>query len=288
MYRQLSVVLVVPVLDEAGKIGEVVRRAPRAIVDEVVVVDDGSTDGSRDEAAAAGATVIELGRSQGVGVALRTGFEHVLATGAGAVVVAAGNNKDAPEEIPTLLEPIADDRADLVQGSRFLDAGGDLGDMPAYRRVAVRLHSQLFSRLAGCRVTDSTNGFRALRTSLLGDPNLDLDRSWLDAYELEPYLLLRAIKLGYRFVEAPVTKVYPDRALGQTKMRPVLDWWSILRPLADAAIGDRRLSRRYIRRDDRDRRGGRRPLGTQPHSQLPGPPRVPSGLGDRSRPPTPR
>jgi dolichol-phosphate mannosyltransferase len=282
------VVLVVPAFDEAGKIGEVVSRAPRAVVDEVVVVDDGSTDGSREEAAGAGATVIELGRTRGVGVALRTGFEHALSMGADIVAVAAGNNKDAPEEIPRLLDPIVDDRADLVQGSRFLQRRANLGDMPSYRRVAVRLHSQLFSALAGCRVTDSTNGFRAIRTSLLRQSNLELDRPWLDAYELEPYLLLRAIRLGYRFMEVPVTKRYPDRALGQTKMRPVVDWWSILRPLVYAAIGSERGSRRYIRRDDPDRRGGRGALGPQPHSHLPGPSGESSGLGHRSRPPTAR
>ena len=130
-----------------------------------------------------------------------------------------------------MLAPIARQGADLVQGSRWLSGRRNFGAMPAYRRLATRLHPLLFSLVARRRVTDSTNGFRALRTSVLRDPRIDLDQDWLDGYELEPYLYLSLIRLGYRCMEVGVTKVYPPKRLGQTKMRPVLDWWSILRPL---------------------------------------------------------
>jgi dolichol-phosphate mannosyltransferase len=75
---------------------------------------------------------------------------------------------------------------------------------------------------------------------VLTDPRLDLSPAWLDAYELEPYLYLRAIRLGYRTAEVPVTKIYPPKALGQTKMPPITGWWSILRPLVYVGLGLKR------------------------------------------------
>ena len=226
-----------PAFDEEGKIGEVVRRTPRDVVDEVLVVDDGSTDDTAGIARAAGATVISLGRTIGVGAAIREGYRYAREGGFDVAVVMAGNNKDSPEEIPFLLDPIADDRADFVQGSRFLKRDANFGDMPMYRRAATRLHPLLFSLVARRRVTESTNGFRAIRTRVLEDERIDLDQPWLDEYELEPYLYLRVIKCGYRTAEVPVSKVYPPKAIGQTKMKPVTGWWSILRPLWYAAIG---------------------------------------------------
>lgn len=230
MYRGLTVIAVVPAFDEERKIGRVVERMPREVVDEVLVVDDGSADRTADVAREAGAQVISLGAVRGVGAALRTAYAHAVERGFDTVVTAAGNNKDAPEEIPLLLDPIADGRADFVQGSRFLKRNADFGPMPFYRKVATRLHAMLFSIAARRRVTESTNGFRAIRRQVLADPRIHLAQGWLDGYELEPYLYLRTIQLGYRTAEVPVTKIYPAKSLGQTKMTPV-GWWSMLRPL---------------------------------------------------------
>jgi dolichol-phosphate mannosyltransferase len=240
MYRGLSVIAIVPVFNEEGKIGEVVARIPREIVDEILIADDGSTDGSADVARSFGAQVISLETTLGVGAALLAGYRYAIEHGYDVAVTVAGNNKDAPEEIPLLLDPIAEDRADFVQGSRFLKRGANLGAMPAYRQIATRLHPLLFSLVARRWVTESTNGFRAVRTSILSDPRLDLSQTWLRQYELEPYLYLRSIQLGYRTVEVPVTKIYPPKRLGQTKMKPITDWWSILRPLVYVGFGLRK------------------------------------------------
>lgn len=197
---------------------------------DVLVMDDGSTDGAVQAMRDLPIQILANDRNYGIGAAMKRVFAHSLERGYDILVIMAGNNKDDPTEIPRLVDPIVRGHADFVQGSRFLNGGG-YGNMPAYRRFATRLHPFLFSLVVGKKVTESTNGFRAFRTALLADSRIDWRQEWLDKYELEPYLLYQAIRLGYRHAEAPVTKVYPPKKLGYTKMKPITGWWSILRPI---------------------------------------------------------
>ncbi len=237
MYQGRRIMAIVPAYNEREKIGQVVARTPRDIVDTLLVVDDGSTDDTVDVARRGGAEVATLPAVLGVGCALRTGLERARREGYDVAVIMAGNNKDNPAEIPRLLDPICHEGCDLVIGSRFLAGGGYGGDMPAYRKLATRLHPWLMSRFTGKPLTETTNGFRAVRLAALDDPRIRLDQRWLDGYGLEVYLLYKLIVCGYRHTEVPCTKIYPPKRLGITKMKPVVGWWDILRPVLMLGLG---------------------------------------------------
>lgn len=231
MYKGKRIIALVPAHNEREKIARVVERTDHSMVDLMVVIDDGSTDDTAAVARASGAEILSLPTRCGVGAALRAGMELGRSQGYDIAVIMAGNNKDDPSEIPRLLDPICEQAFDFVMGSRYLAGGRFGGEMPLYRKFATRLHPWLMSRFAGKTLTESTNGFRAFKLSLLDDARINLHQRWLDAYGLEIYLLWKVIKLGYRHREVPCTKIYPPKAIGNTKMTPVLGWWSMLRPI---------------------------------------------------------
>lgn len=239
MYKGRKIIVLAPAHNEAAKIGRVVERTDFSVADTFLVIDDGSTDDTAQVAEARGATVLSLPNRQGVGAAIRAGIDYGRSHGFDIGLIVAGNNKDEPAEIPRLLDPICDADFDLVMGSRFLAGGGYGGDMPLYRKLATRLHPRLLSFFAGKRITESTNGFRAFKLSLMDDPRIKLHQSWLDAYGLEVYLLWKVLKLGYKHTEVPCTKIYPPRSIGNTKMQPITGWWSILRPVFLLGLGIR-------------------------------------------------
>lgn len=224
--------LVVPfVYNEGEKIRAELERFPTERPYTVMVMDDGSTDGATAGIEAKyGVQCLRHDRNYGVGRAFKTAFAHFLQSDYEVFVAFAGNNKDEPLEIPQLVKPLADGEADLVQGSRYL-LGGGFGNMPGYRILATKLHAWLLSLFVGKRLTESTNGFRAIHRRVLEDPRVNWRQDWLDQYELEPYVLFKAIKCGYRHLEVPCTKIYPQKSLGQTKMKAFIGWWSILRPV---------------------------------------------------------
>ena len=230
-----KVAAVVPAWNEAGKIGAVVRKVPRCFASCVIVVDDHSSDGTAEEARAAGAErVLRHERNRGVGAAIRTGLEAARQAGYEFAAILSGDDQHEPEELPRVLEPLFAGEADLVQGSRWLPGGATPG-IPPERRWLTRLYPVLFRLASGAPCTDGTNGLRAFRLALLDDPRIQLGQDWLDRYELEPYLLFQAVRCGYRVREVPVTVRYHGR--GTSKMHLLRDGWRILRPIVYLRLG---------------------------------------------------
>jgi dolichol-phosphate mannosyltransferase len=234
------VLCVAPAWNEGERIARVVRAVPRDLVETTVVVDDGSTDDTADHAERGGATVIRSGANRGVGAAIRSGIDYAIEHGYDIVVVVSGGGKTPPEQIPRLLDPIIKGHAELAQGSRYLE-GGEYLRMPLRRRLGTRGYTLLFSLFCGHRVTDASSGFRAFKVSLFNDKRMNLWQDWLDRYELEPYLLFKALRLRHKVVEVPVTIEYPKTdGIAFTKMRAITDWWKIFRPVIFLALGLKR------------------------------------------------
>jgi len=228
VYKNKRIILIVPVFNEEKRIGDVVRRAKGTSIDEVCVVDDGSNDKSPEIAKKEGATVIFNKGRKGIGAGIRNGIKYALSKKFNIIAVCAGNNKDNPKEISRLLKPITEDKYDYIQGSRYLE-GGKWGNMPMYRVIGSQIFSLFFSFLVGKRFTDVTNGFRAYTAEFVKDKRIDLNQEWLNGYELEYYLHYKAISLGFKIKEVPVTKIYPTKKT--SKIRPFIDWFHMVKPV---------------------------------------------------------
>jgi hypothetical protein len=165
-----SVVAGIPAYDEAEAIASVVTSvAPH--VDEVVVVDDGSDDGTAGLARRAGATVIEHGHNRGYGATLGTIFDHADAVGADHLVILDGDSQHDPDDVPRLVAEQRATGADIVVGSRFV-AGSDT-DLPFYRRAGLTVVNALANaglrlRYSAPGVSDTQSGFRAYNRDAIG------------------------------------------------------------------------------------------------------------------------
>jgi len=224
--------------NEARKIGRLIQQfqdpSVEAVVETILIIDDGSTDGSVEAIRAVGnprVVIISHGKNLGPGTAIRTGYNYAIKHGYDIFTLMAGNGKDDPRSIPPLVAPILEDKADYVQGSRFTKGGLSRG-LPMHRWIAMKLYTWTFSLALRKRLTDATNGFRAYRISLLTDPRIDWNQPWLGfSYEIEFYLLFKVNALKFRVAEVPVSKVYDfEKTESYTKVRPV-DWLKNLKPL---------------------------------------------------------
>jgi dolichol-phosphate mannosyltransferase len=230
----MNIAVVIPAYNEEAHIDHVVHDVKKVLrINRIYVVDDGSRDKTALLAAQAGAVVIKQPRNMGVGAALRAGFKKAREDGFDVVVVMGGDDQDDPRQIERLIDPIVKDGYDIVQGSRWV-AGGDTVNIPLFRRITTKAYALILRLCTGFNFTDGTNGFRAIRLTVFD--KINLDAAWLNRYELEPYILYKAVEFGFKVKEAAVTKSYRIEK-GYTKMVPFLDWWRILRPVIFLRLG---------------------------------------------------
>jgi len=188
----------IPCHDEGLAIGSVVLKT-RKYVDEVLVVDDGSTDDTAEVAEEAGAVVVSHGVNKGKGSAVKTSLGYAAEYGFDALVLLDGDGQHDPGEIPGLLEPILNDAADLVIGFR------SSGQMPVYRRFGRAVLDHVTG--AGGAVTDSQSGFRALNRKAIQQLAGTLKK---DDFSIESEMMRAAHDLNLRMAEVQIRCRYGD------------------------------------------------------------------------------
>ena len=174
--KTFRVVAGLPMYNEEETIGTVVTKT-LDFVDSVICVDDGSSDSGARIAEACGAIVHQHRVNRGYGGALKSLFRIAREMDADALVVLDSDGQHNPEDIPKLLEPIISEEADFVIGSRFIDGGGG-EDMPAYRRLGIKVITATSNLSSDLNIQDTQSGFRAFS-------KLAIDRLRFDAEGME-------------------------------------------------------------------------------------------------------
>jgi glycosyltransferase involved in cell wall biosynthesis len=207
MYRQLQVSVVIPAFNEARKIAATVESVPD-LADHIVVIDDASTDDTADATPLSRRVeLIRHGKNRGVGGAIATGYRRALEVGSDVAVVMAGDGQMDPEDLPSLLAPIAANTADYVKGNRFKHP--DIWSAMPTSRIVGNIVLSAATRLTSgySHVFDSQCGYTAIHRRALAA--IDLDVLWA-RYGYPNDLLSRLYVAGVRVEDVPVRPIYGE------------------------------------------------------------------------------
>jgi len=234
----LKSIFFVPIYNQAEQLpGVLAKLRERPLpCDEVLLVDNGCSDGSELLVRSSGFRFIRFDQNRGVGGACIAAADWALANGYDVLGALAGNGKMLPSEMDRILEPIGSGKFDYVTGSRFL-AEGHSPNLPAFRRTTIPLVTWAARCITGCRLTDATCGYRAYRLEILQRARFDWHATWLQGYSFEYYVYAKVLLSRiFRWVEVPITMRYPASKKNYSKIRPFTGWYDMLRPWVIARL----------------------------------------------------
>jgi glycosyltransferase involved in cell wall biosynthesis len=222
------VIALIPAHDEEPRIAAVIAGVESAL--PVVVIDDGSTDGTAEVARSTGATVVEQRPNQGKGAALRTGFRHALEAGADAVVTLDADGQHDPGEIPDLLAAWTVGSAtatELVIGRR------DFAAMPPTRRLSNSLGTVVLSAALGRWIPDNQSGYRVIGHRLMAA----MLESHDDGFAFEVEMIAVCLREGWPMAWAPIRTIYGDERSHIRPLRHLRDFLAVTRRARAVARG---------------------------------------------------
>jgi len=196
----MKLTILIPAYNEEGTIKQVIEEIPKSIESirdiEIIVIDDGSSDNTAKIALDNGAFVYSLTHNQGLAKAISYGFEKCLEHQADILVILDADNQYDPKEIPLLLKPIMEHKADIVLGDRQVNK---LDHMPLQKRIGNQMLSKLVSRLVGQKINDGQTGFRAFNKNALNKLQI------FSGYTYTQETLLQAKYKNLKIIEVPIT-----------------------------------------------------------------------------------
>jgi glycosyltransferase involved in cell wall biosynthesis len=211
---------VIPAYQEEKHVGEVAQRT-RAQLENVLVVDDGSTDATAERARSIGVDVVIHPQNRGKGESIKTGLRYWLERGSEYVVLLDADGQHLPEEISRFVDSAASEsNAKIFIGSRM----NDTSTMPLVRRVVNRYMSGEISRVCGQQIPDTQCGFRMLHRDII--PEVLSGASRLE-YETE--MLIIASRKGHRVASVPITTVYSDEVSSINPVRDTVRFFKLMR-----------------------------------------------------------
>ena len=207
-----KILIIVPAFNECGNIGRTVREIRQCAAHaHVLVIDDGSLDGTADEARSAGGMVVSLPFNLGIGAAVQTGFQYAQKYHYDIAVQVDGDGQHDATFLEKIIDPIGRGSADMVVGSRFLEKSGGFQSSFS-RRIGINFFVYLINALTGVKVNDPTSGFRAYNDKMIA-----LFAEYYPHDFPEPEAIVVAQQAGARILELPV--VMRAREAGSSSIR---------------------------------------------------------------------
>ncbi len=211
--------VIIPAYNEAKLIADTIKRVHRQNLD-VLMVDDGSSDGTALIAKENNAIVIENMRNEGKGASLIKGFNYCLKKGCDAVITMDGDGQHLPEEIPLFINSALKSDAGIFIGNRMAKRK----NMPLVRVLTNKIMSRFLSKITKQAIPDTQCGFRLIRRAVLEKINFVTSK-----YETESEILIKAARLGFKIESIPINTIYIG---GKSSINPIIDTLRFLRFIA--------------------------------------------------------